>query len=216
MDSIFYVRYMLKISYCKYEPMHYFTSCCYAPLCQECSIYRNIACIFCSPGKYIKTPWSFSKTQFGTEGWMKWFQLFDEYNEALTLMPNFVIFLRSSCLVPKRWNDVNTRETYMMYKSFFNQLEKVMVLNLWNVFASFSKDSFPVIGRDVRRLDYLPNESPQSKWDPTMCIVNRARFGLISRIAIKIATGPFQARLTDKSTRKIYRLLMRRILSFQE
>jgi hypothetical protein len=148
---------------------------------------------------------------------MKMFQRFDEYNEALTLMPNFVIFLRSSCLTPGSWMVVNTRETYMMYKSFMNQLGKVMVLNLWNVFTSFSFKSLPVIRGDVRRLDYLPNESPASKWDPTMCVVNQARFGLISRIAIKMAAEPAKAPNTYGSTRQIIlQMIMRRILSFQE
>jgi hypothetical protein len=204
------------------ELTHKCTSCCFAPLCEECENLHSITCLFC-PGQASHVRHVDKNRLGGSNGW-GWICLFKdivETSEALDLMPHFLSFL-SACPVKIGFKDVNTPETYDMYVEFMQGMRTKMGLHLLHGFC-FSFRSIRVIERNGGAFDamtkqfFLSNQAPLSPWKPKRRELCRFRFGLISIIASKMATGPFQARLTDRSTCEcIIRMHLMRMFSFSK
>lgn len=144
---------------------------------------------------------------------------FDKCSQAITLMPQFFTFLHSVSS-PLMWNEVNTMKVHEMYKSFIFEMNTKMFLHLWGRFSGLYLSPIRVIGGNCEAFNSITkqfvmiNQDQHFPWKPIMHQVNRSRFGLISKISIKIVTGPFNMMLPDGSIhQKMLQMLLMRILS---
>lgn len=216
-----------EVEYCRYEPYLHCPRCCYAPLCVKCSELQgnHIYCQFCKEHIYVdigcKKP--------STKVWIDVYGMLEESSTAINQhMPYFFLFLQT-CSSPIYLRYVNTAATYEMYMNFMCQIQPKMHLHLWGKFSRMClSPSVRVIGgnmdtfNSVTKHFVVVNQIPDS-WLPTRSQVCRSRFGLISRIAMKMATGYFNIILPDGSIQvvfvpqmNIYGKIMRRILSLPE
>jgi hypothetical protein len=122
---------------------------------------------------------------------------FDKCSQAITLMPQFFTFLHSVSR-PLMWNEVNTMRVYEMYKSFIFEMNTKMFLHLWGRFSGLYLPPIRVIGGNCEAFNSITkeffrvNQDPQFPWKPKRKQVFRYQFGLISKISIKMATGPYK------------------------
>jgi len=148
-----------------------------------------------------------------------------QMSDALAKMPQFFTFLRRSFFGQLDWNDVKLQKVHEMYLSFMDKMNQRMCLHLWGRFSRNCLHQIQVIGGTVPKFDFETmnfvriNQYQLYSWKPTKRQVSQFRFGLILKIAMKMATGPFKATLIDGCIQPVYeihqnilRMLLRRKL----
>jgi hypothetical protein len=167
------------------------------------------------------------------DGLISWYAQYHKllnYREALKYMPYFFTYLNSSN-IKIGWKNVNTAETYERYSRFMGHIVSKMRIHLWCRFSSVCIPSTVQVLREnsqtynISIQFFMVNQSKRFPWIPKKSLVHRSNFGFISKIAMKMTSGPrpFKTTLIDGSIRtlslihqKFFRLLLRRILSFSE
>jgi hypothetical protein len=212
------------VNYTKHQLQVECTSCCGAVICNKCFKRTDpICCVFCKKTNGVK-PNVYYK---GNQWQIKYASLL-QMSDALAKMPQFFTFLRRSFfgqLDCNDWNDVKVQMVHEMYLSFMDKMNQRMCLHLWGRFSRNYLPQIQVIGGTVPKFNFETmnfvriNQDQLYSWKPTKRQVSQFRFGLILKIAMKMATGPFKATLIDGCIQPVYeihqdilRMLLRRKL----